>query len=383
MQYQRHIINVMQKELVMFLNNIGEPAHVVTGARIQLPRLDNAEILFGSAEKPASLEGPHVDGGAWMDEAGYMTRFAYEVALRRTGYHADRGSQLYISTIPYVPGWLKNEVYIPWTRGDKSIDWIHCRAIDNPNYSVSEIARAKRSMRADKFATIYLGEFARPFGAIFPEPEDEDLIFDWEDEFPEGIPEDWPCFAGHDWGWNAPTTGVWGRLDQENDILYLIAEYERGGMTLDGHINEWHQLGLDGVDLAFGDPGNPEQWERAYDMGYPAIKGENSILYGIDTVHDRLMTQAIDRFGRRSRRLRIARGLNTLIDYRARYVWDTDPKDEEILLDKPKKPQEAEHLMDALRYLCAGLVQEGIAEGPGGEIQIGRRNFMIRNQGAA
>lgn len=368
MQYERHVVNVMQKALLDFFEAIGLVANrdyrLVTGRKITLPILGGSEILFGSAEKPESLEGPHLTGGVWMDEAGYMTRFAYEVAMRRTGFHAANGAQVYISTIPYVPGWLKKEVYVPYTQGDPTIEWIHCRSVDNPKYPISELARARRTMRPEKFATIYLGEFHRPYGSIYPTPDDDELIYDHEVVFPHGMPDDWKCFAGHDWGWNAPTTGVWGRYDPEHDILYVVAEYEKSLGTIGDHVGEWRALGLDAIDLAFGDPANPEQWENASRMGYPVIKAENSINYGIDCVWDRMNTWTVDHRGQPSRRLRIARGLHTLFDYRARYVWDTDPKDEEVLLDKPKKPQDAEHLMDGLRYLCAGVVEEGGAPGP-------------------
>lgn len=374
MQYERHIVNVMQRELTKFFDSVGEQYRVVQGKRITLPNLGDSEILFGSAEKPESLEGPHVDGGVWMDEAGYMSRFAYEVALRRSGFHADRGAQVLITTIPYLPAWLKNEVYSPYTKGDPTIEWIQCKTADNPLYSPAEIARARRTMRADKFATMYLGEFQKPYGIVYPEPDDEELLFDFDIEFPDGIPEAWPCYAGHDFGFNAPTTGVWGRLDDENDILYLIAEYERGGKTLDGHLREWTRLGLDGVDLAFGDPSNPMEWQRAWEMGYPAIAAKNDIIWGIDAVFERFSSFVYDRNGNPSPKLRIARGLNNLIDYKARYVWDSDPKDDTVLLDKPKKPQPAEHLMDGLRYLVGGLITEGITQAPP-SLMVGQRGF--------
>lgn len=367
MQYERHVVNVMQKALTDFLDAFQINYKLVTGKRLILPGYKNSEIIFGSAEKPESLEGPHLDGLVWMDEAGYMSPFAYEVARRRSGFHADLGTQLYISTIPYLPGWLKQQVYEPWLAGDPNIDWIHARSVDNPKYSLAEIEHAFQTWRPEKFATIYLGEFAKPYGQIYPVPEsDGELLFDQEVDFPEGMPEDWPCFAGHDFGVNAPTTGVWGRLDPDNDILYVIAEYERGGMSGLDHYHEWRALGLDFVDVAFGDPSNPDVWLTLStpEIGYPVIAGENAVLYGIDCVYDRMATLSVDHRGRPSRRLRVARGLNTLLDYRQRYIWDTETNDPEQLIDKPKKPQQAEHLMDALRYLCVGIVLNGVAQGP-------------------
>jgi hypothetical protein len=87
-------------------------------------------------------------------------------------------------------------------------------------------------------------------------------------------------------------------------------------------------------------------------MGYPMEAGENAVNYGIDLVYDRMKTG----------RLKVWRGLKTFMDYRNQYVWAQDPHDEDQLLDKPKKPQPAEHLMDALRYMCAGIA--GYSQAP-------------------
>jgi hypothetical protein len=362
MQYERHVINLMQKQLTDFFDEVGEQYKLVIGKRLTL--LSNGcEILFGSAQNPDSLEGPHFDGGIWMDEAGLMSRLAYDVLTRRTGAHS---VPMLITTIPYVFGWLKTDVYDMAMKGDPDITWIPCRSIDNPNYSVREIERRKATMRPEKFATYYLGEWSKPFGAIYPEPDDSDLTI-----APFHVPEHWPAFAGHDYGIAAPTTGIWARWDEHGegptgiaDTLYIVGEYQQRGMTMETHVENWKADGLDVVDMAFGDAANPEAWLIAEERGYPVravAKGEKSVPYGINVGFERM----------KSGRLKVFEGCKGFIDYRKRYVWDANPLDDEDLLERPKKPQAAEHLMDAYRYLCVGMVDEGLSR-PGSIIDIKR-----------
>ena len=348
MQYERHIVNLMQRQMTDFLDEIGEPYKLVQGKRILFTNC-GSRILFGSAERPESLEGPHLDAGVWMDEAGLMPRLAWDVATRRSG---QKEVPILITTIPYYPDWLKTDVYDAAMKGDPDITWIHCRSIDNPNYPLAEIARRKRVMRPEKFKTYYLGEFAQPYGGIYPEPDDDEVVVE-----PFVIPDHWPAYAGHDWGWTAPTTGIWARHDVDTDTLYVVAEYERHGQSIQEHLGQWQADGLDFLDKAWGDSANPEQWASIAKYGYkvdPVIKGEKSVNYGINVVYERL----------KGNRLKFFRGCHRVIDLRKRYIWASSPTDDELLLEEPKKPQEAEHLMDALRYLCVGMVDSGLAAGP-------------------
>lgn len=339
MGYEHHVANVMMHECMKHLTRIGEKFEV--NRKSGTIRMTNgSQLLFGSAENPESLEGVHLEC-AWIDEAGMMPRLAWDVAQRRTG-RVD--GPILITTVPYFEGWLKKEVYDAWVKGDPDIDWIPCKSKDNPTYSLKEIERMRRNMRPEKFEIFYEGKWARASGLIFPDPRDEELLVE-----PFDIPDEWPQFAGHDWGMNAPTTGMWGRLSPD-DVLYLVAEYEENEMSVDQHIDNWTHMGLLQTDEAWGDPANPEQWLRAGELGYAVTKGNNAVLGGIDAVYSRLVTG----------RLKVFKGLKQWIDHRATYRWATAPHDEEVLLDKPLKPQPAEHLMDATRYLCMGLEESAV-----------------------
>lgn len=342
----------MQWELCRFFDTFQIPYKLNLGKH-KIEMWNKSEILFGSSEKPDSLEGAHIDAGAWIDEAGLMPRHIWDVVERRIMYHQ---APVLFTTVPYFSGWLKSDLYERWLDDPEGsdVEWIPCRTKDNLDYPEEEIEKMRAKMRPEMFEIFYEGNFARPYGMIYPEPEDEKL---WIAPF--DVPEKWPAYAGHDFGFTDPTTGVWGRLDVKGemgvkDCLYLVAEYEASGDTIEDHVMYWKSDGLDFVDEAWGDSAHPEVWLRASHAGYPVSDAEKAVLYGINVVYDRMKTG----------RLRIFRGLPALIDYRARYVWETDSQDSDVLLDKPKKHQGSGHLMDALRYLCTGLIASGQAPAP-------------------
>lgn len=345
--YQKHVDRVMVHELKRFFNEQGITYDFNQGKAVFfLP--NDVQFMMGSSENANSLEGPHLDGCVWMDEAGLMPLLAWEVAQRRT---AQKSTPILITSVPYYPNWLKTHVYDKWLAGETWVRWIQIRSTDNKSYPSEAIERLRSQWRPDKVERYLEGNFAKPFGLIYDVPSS--LIVDYETEFAQfggEVPEEWPCFAGHDWGLTAPTTGVWIRLSPE-DVAYVVAEYEVPELTMAQHVAVWKGLGLDLVDYAWGDPAAPEQWLNASDLGYPVVQGENNVLYGIDLVYDRLKTG----------RLKVMRGCKTIVDHLSTYVWAPDPKNEDELLEKPKKPQPAEHMMDALRYLVAGLVEYGVA----------------------
>lgn len=339
--YQRHIPRVMVPELERFLNEIGCPHDLNKGEWVMtLP--NNFRIYFGSFTEPNSLEGPHLTGWAWIDEAGLASRLAWEVAQRRTN---NRNCPILITTVPYIDQWLKTDLYDKAMQGDPDIDWITCKTTDNLDYSRASIERARSTMRPERFKVYYEGEFSRPVGQIYPRPDDESLFVE-----PFPIPDNWPCYMGLDFGINDPTAAVWGRLSPDG-VLYLVAEYEYGDLTIDEHLAIWQEMGLDVVDQGWGDPRGAETLKRLQRLGVPIVAApdKNDILYGIEHTYAWLVQG----------RIKALRGLDAFQHYRSSYVWASDRMDEDKLLDKPKDPQPARHMMDALRYLVVGLVANG------------------------
>ena len=360
MGYQKHVERVMMWTLEQFFKQYKIP-YTPNRSTATFTLFNGSQIIFGSSENPESLEGPHVDC-AWIDEAGYMPRLAWDVATRRTDYQE---GPILITSVPYYLNWLKTDLYDEWIKGDQDIDWIHCRSADNLKYSQTVLERVKRTRRPEYYEIYYEGNFARPFGLIYGDPPNDSIVVDSESLFPNGIPNDWPCYSGHDFGINNPNAGVWGRLAPD-DTLYIVAEYQAPELTMKSHVERWRRAGLDNTDQSFGDPAGADQMLTAAEEGFNIEKANNDILFGVDLVYDRFKTG----------RLKILRGCKTLLDYRSLYVWKKNPKNEDELMDQPEKPQPSEHMMDALRYLCTGIFENvaGNTDNNTPELRIRRRN---------
>lgn len=362
--YQRHVIRVMVKRVEDFCKAYKIPYTMNLSTATLTFHTNNSQILFGSAENAMSLEGSHLEGGAWLDEVGQMSRIAYDVAERRTNLHK---APILLTSVPYFTNFLKTDIYDPYLEGKRTdVEWIHCRSLDNLQFDPELVAEIKARRRPEYFEIFFEGNFARPYGLIYDVPLTEDIIVDPEAEFPKGIPKEWPCFSGHDFGINDPNAAVWGRLDPAQDILYIVAEYEAPTLTMRAHIERWVNAGLE-VDGAFGDPSGADQMLTAGELGYPIIGANNDILAGIDIVYDRFQTG----------RLRVFPECKMLLDYKEQYVWDKDPNDEDELRDKPANPQASRHMMDALRYLSMGI-QENYMASSGGAPLVSVRRKMIR-----
>lgn len=366
LSYQRHVERVMIKRVEDFLKAWKVPYVMNRSTATLTLKNNNSQILFGSSENALSLEGSHLEGGIWIDECGQMARVAYDVAERRTNLHK---APILLTSVPYFNNWLKTDIYDPYMDGSRTdVEWIHCRSLDNLAFDPQLLEEIKARRRPEYFAIFFEGNFAKPYGLIYDDPPTVDLIVDPEREFPRGIPPHWPSFSGHDFGMNDPNAAVWARYDPNNDILYIVAEYEAPSLTMRRHIERWNNAGLE-VDAAFGDPSGADQMATADELNYPIMKANNDILAGIDLVYDRFKTG----------RLRIFPNCKALIDYREQYVWAKNANDEDELLDRPANPQPSRHMMDALRYLVIGLQENFMVMEERGPLVSVRRKMIRTN----
>jgi PBSX family phage terminase large subunit len=320
MMFQRVVLPGV-KNFFENLNMIAE--YKVTERTMTLK--NGTRIYFGSADKPFSLEGVHVDC-AWMDEAGQMRREAWDVVKRRVGA---KDGRILITTTPYNLGWLKTEVYDQWKAGNKDFEVIQFASIENPFYPREEFERARKLLPEWKFRMFYLGEFVRPEGMVYPDFNSSHIID------PFDIPHDWIKIAGVDIGYNNPTAVVFIAIDKDG-VAYVYREYYQRYKTTDEVVKDLKEMTEgENIDAIYVDPSEPAFIKSLRINGFNALPADNDVLAGISVVTSYI----------RSNRLFVFRGVVNLIDEMENYRWKM--QNDEVK-DEPVK--EYDHAVDALRY---------------------------------
>lgn len=289
------------------------------------------KVFFGSADNPFSLEGVHVRA-AWLDEAGQMRREAWDVVLRRVGFHKGR---ILLTTTPYNLGWLKTEIYDRWKAGDRNYDVVQFASIMNPAYPEEEFERARDTLPDWKFRMFYLGQFARPEGLVYQEFDPAKHVVE-----PFRIPAGWRRIIGIDFGYNNPTAAIWLAVNPDG-VVYAYREYYQRNKLPQESGQEIKRLSQDErIELAACDPSEPATIEEYRRLGIPARAADNAVKEGIEAVITLM----------KSNRFFVFRGLVNLLDEIENYRW---AEKNEQLKDEPVK--EYDHAVDALRYAVMAI----------------------------
>lgn len=284
-------------------------------------------IFLASATHPESMEGAHV-AGAWPDEAGQMSRLAYETMQRRCAF---KSGQVIITTTPYNRGWLYKEVFLPARAGNQDIEVIQFPSTANPAYPQDVYERHRQTMSPARFRMMHEGGFERPEGLIYTQWTDELIV----EPFP--IPADWWTGAGLDFGWNHPTAAVWAARDPDG-VYYIYREYLKPETLLAAHykaLTAKHN-GARPPGTWIADPSAKQERAELRRLGIQARPAINDVLTGIDTVAELMATG----------RLKVFRTCLHWLDEVEAYIWDTK---QDSFTDKPVKLND--DLMDATRYL--------------------------------
>lgn len=307
-----------------------------------------ARVFFGSAEKPFSLEGPHVQA-VWMDEAGQMKRDAWAVAQRRVGFHQGR---ILITSTPYNMGWLKTEFYDEWRMGDPDYFVSQFPSTMNPKYPREEFERARRKMPEWEFEMFWLGQFRRPAGLIFSEFDPAKHVRKLE------VPPEAVRFMGYDFGWDNPSAALWGAL-LPNGVLYVYREYYKSFKTDDENATEISQASEgENIERMFCDPAEPDGIATMRKFRLPAVGLKVGVLASIKAVISRLKTG----------RILFAPGLKFTFDEIEQWVWKRD-----LAGEATEKPEDKnDHLMTCLRLMVAGI------DGVGHVVDAGKKPGKVR-----
>lgn len=181
-------------------------------------------------------------------------------------------------------------------------------------------------------------------GAIYPVPESDITVADFE------IPAHWPRAYALDVGWNR-TAALWGALDRDNDILYLISEHYRGQAEPVIHAQsiksrgDWIPGVIDPAARGRGQIDGRQLLQSYIDLGLDLEIANNAVEAGLLEVWQRMS----------SGRLKVFKSCqNWLFEYR---LYRRDEKGHIVKVN--------DHLMDTMRYLVmSGIERAKLNPGP-------------------
>ncbi len=305
-------------------------------------RLDNGgRIMFMSVDMGRDgFQGAAVDL-VWFDEEPADQAVVNEALMRLV----DRKGKCLFSMTP-LRGmtWLYDR-WIAQPTDDSRIHWIH--GVDNPHIPPGALERLLRQYGPHERAARARGEWTTLEGRVF---QDWSRQLHVVDEC--GADDRAGTYMAIDWGTRAPTAVIVAKLDSQ-DRLWIVDEYYQPQRTVNEHAKEIKRL----IEL-HGEPEwivcDPEdrgaRLALARDHGIanvPAKKGPNSVRHGINVMAERLAQDARGIPG-----LFVMSHCTNFIREIESYIWDTKGSGEGR--DRPK-PNQADHLIDACRYMCMRL----------------------------
>jgi hypothetical protein len=340
-----------------------ELANPETG-RFEAKRADDpmwGRIILRSAQAPSGLESATAKA-AWLDEVGQdeFTLEAWEAILRRLALNRGR---VLGTTTPYTVGWLKQQVYDRWAKGDPTYDVIQFESIVNPTFPREEFEERRRTMQAWRFNMFYRGQFGKPPSLIYGDFIDEYRQHGGHKVAPFPIPHWWSSYVGIDPG-GVNTAKLWAAHDPDEDVYYLYRESLTGGMSTGEHAVEALKTASDNgerVQAWFIGQAAETQVRMDYEaasyegMRMKNVKAPPSEFSSVESGIDRGISLL------RSKRLFVFDTLAHWLDEVGRYRRKVDATGEvqEQIIEKAKF-----HMLDAYRYLAIGITNKERIDAP-------------------
>lgn len=182
-----------------------------------------ARIILRSADSEKGMQSATAKA-AWLDEPGLYGSDVWKDIRARLALNV---APALGTTSVYNMGWLKQQIYDAWLRGDGEIDVIQFSSKLSPFFSDEEYESLRQSMPGWQFRMDYDAEFGRP-----PAPIYEAFIDKLREDGGHKvrrflIPQEWPRMVSIDPGVINPGK-IWVAYDAQNDI-YFIYRAEKGG----------------------------------------------------------------------------------------------------------------------------------------------------------
>lgn len=303
-----------------------------------------ARVILRSAAAEGGLESTTAKG-AWLDEVGQdeFSLQAWEAVLRRLSLAEGR---VLGTTTPYNLGWLKQQIFDAWERGDPDIDIIQFASINNPIFPKSEFERARRTLPAWKFRMFYRGLFGRPAGMIYKDFVDKLRSEGGHKVEPFVIPRHWPRIVGIDPG-GVNHAKLWIAHDTDRDHYFIYRESLSGDKTTSEHAAELLRYEAEGENViayAVGQKSEKQQRKDYEDQGLNNVVEPpfHDVESGIDKIISLL----------KQHRLFVFSDLDGLLDQLMRYSRKVDANGEPTAEIKDKNQY---HFLDAMRYAVAQI----------------------------
>ena len=302
-------------------------------ALAQLP--NGGSLLFKTIDQGARAWQADAWDLCWLDEDPEDEAVFNEARMRLI----DRRGKLICTMTP-----LRGLTWV-WSRfvndpePGSLCQWIHGE--DNPHIPTEELDALLRSYGSHERAARARGEFVQLEGRVYN---------DWRRDLhvvPSFTPpEDWPRYAGLDFGTRNPFACLLAAVDPTDDTLHILAEHYRAEWTLRQHANAMRQMFEEHgePELIIADPEDKaSRLTLSTEHDLPTVKAKKAVRAGISSVAERLAPDAEGR-----PHLVVHDSCRNLIRELEGYVWDT----RRSKADQPDRPlKKDDHAMDALRYL--------------------------------
>lgn len=305
------------------------------------------KILFRGFDDPLKLASITVETGylcwVWIEEAFELPS---EADFAKFDLSAPRG---------FVPPPLFKQTTLtfnPWSEKH----WLKARFFDTPhddvlamttNYLCNEFLdtadldmyEQMKTANPRRYAVAGLGEWGVSEGLVYENWTVES--FDWKALLRGENGWKFRCVFGLDYGYaNDPTAFIAAAVNKEDKEIYIFDEFYRRGMVNSEIADEIRAHGFqkERIRADCAEPKSNEELRRAgISRIFPAEKGRDSILHGIDTV--------------RQYRLAVHPDCRNTVAELSTYHWEQDKTGS----GKNRPADMDNHLMDALRYAMGDI----------------------------
>lgn len=284
----------------------------------------NAEVLFATLENESRVRSPNFDW-AWVDEADYLTDRKVWRALKGA-VRAGRNPQLFVTTTPKG----RKLVYDEWVKFKTAAHVLYrATTFDNPFINAEDYV-ASLGYEGQFYAQEIEASFITFEGVVYPG-------FNRETAIQTRSCEGWRTVLGVDIGTRNPTAILTIRVGADVE-RHLERELYRRGMGTDEIVAAIEsEADLAQPEVIYLDPSAASYILTLQQHGYPAVKANNEIVFGIGVVTTALAEgMTID-----------PACVNTVAELES-YAYPENRTEK----DKPLKVND--HAMDGLRYGLVG-----------------------------